>query len=204
MIYILIVLACIAILCVLLFAIRRTNSPLNKTCSTCGGESRFGYSDHAEEDAEKIRPMCLNCLLSPLEKDYSSFAGRAIVIQPAAGLPVYVYQPVKEWQEYFKESKIGANVNVLLLEMAPACHDCGQEADYLWVGSAGLTYDNYEKTLDDGLSATLLRNNPKPISLCAKCAVQHIAKDLRDNNLTYLEICGPKGDGNGFVIPMAY
>lgn len=202
--FILILLGCVFLLAILLSAIRKANSPLGKVCSICGGEAKFGYSEHAEEDAEKIKPMCLICLVSQLEKDYSNFAGRAVVIQPAAGPPCYVFQPVKEWQAYFKKSKIGADVNSLLAKMEPQCHDCGQRANYLWVESIGLTGDNFGKSLDDGLSETLLRHNPKPISLCAKCAVGRIAKDLRYKHLSYLEVCGRKGDDNGFVIPMGY
>jgi hypothetical protein len=194
----------IVILILVLFAIRKANLPLGKACVVCGAQAKFGYSEHAEEDAKKIKPMCLTCLVSQLKKDYTSFTGRAVVIQPAAGPPCYVFQPVKEWQAYFKESKIGPDVNSLLSKMESQCHDCGQKANYLWVESTGLTGDNFGNSLDNGLSETLLRHNPKPISLCSRCVVKRIEKDLRYKNLSYLEVCGPKGVGNGFVIPMGY
>lgn len=200
----LIVAGIFTVLMVLSLALRKDNSPVGKACITCGAEAKFGYSEHAEEDPKKIKPMCLTCLVSQLKKDYSSFPGRAVVIQPAAGPPCYVFQPVKEWQAYFKESKIGPDVNSLLSKMELDCHDCGQKANYLWVEATGLTGDNFRNSLDDGLSGTLLLNNTKPISLCSKCVVKRIEKDLRYKNLSYLEVCGPKGDDNGFVIPMGY
>ena len=202
--FVLILLGCVFLLVILLFAIRKTKSPLDKPCVICGAEAKFGYSEHAEEDFQKIKPLCLKCLVSQLKKDYSSFSGRAVVIQPAAGPPCYVFQPVKEWQAYFTKSKLGADVNLLLAKMEPQCHDCGQRANYLWVESIGLTGDNFGKSLDDGLSETLLLHNSKPISLCAKCTVGRIEKDLRYKNLSYLEVCGPKGNDDGFVIPMGY
>jgi hypothetical protein len=201
---ILILLGCVFLLAILLFAIRKTKSPLDKPCAFCGAAAKFGYSEHAEDDFEKIKPMCLNCLVSQLKKDYSSFTGQAVVIQPAAGPPCYVFQPVKEWQAYFEKSKIGPDVNSLLARMEPRCHDCEQRANFLWVESKGLNADNFGKSLDEGLSETLLPHNPKPISLCAKCTVWRIAEDLKGKQLSYIEVCGPKGVGNGFVIPMGY
>jgi hypothetical protein len=34
--------------------------------------------------------------------------------------------------------------------------------------------------------------------------VKHIEKDLQWKDITYLEVCGPKGADDGFVFPMAY
>lgn len=201
----LIVLGCAAaLILVLLFATRKTKSLVGRACVVCGAESKYGYSEHAEEAPEKIRAMCLNCLVSQLGKDYASFAGRAVVVQPAGGPPCYVFQPVKEWREYFKESKIANDVLSLLASMETRCHDCGQKANYLWIESGGLTGDNFGETLDHGLTETLLRHNPKPISLCPRCCVKHMAGELEAKQLSYLEVCAPKGTGDGFVIPMGY
>jgi hypothetical protein len=52
----LIVLGCIAVFLAALLAIRKSKSPVDKPCSICGGRSKFGWSEHAEEDPEKIRP----------------------------------------------------------------------------------------------------------------------------------------------------
>lgn len=200
----LIVLGCVFVgIVIFLFARRREQSPVGKACAVCGAESKFGYDEYAE-DLDHIRPMCLKHLVSQLERDYTSFGGRAVVIQPAHGPPCYVFQPVKEWRESFKESKIADDVLSLLAKIETNCHDCGQTAKYLWVESNGLTGDNFGETLDKGVSETLLRHNPQPISLCAKCCVRHIAKELEAKRLSYLEVCAPKGNVDGFVIPMGY
>src|SRR5207249_4332128 len=99
--------------------------------------------EHAEEDAAKIKPMCLEHIMSKLERDYTSFGGRALVIEPADGPPCYVFQPVEEWRRSFKDSKIADDVTSLLAKMDTKCHDCGQGASYLWVESNGLNGDNF-------------------------------------------------------------
>jgi hypothetical protein len=201
----LIVLGCVAIgLVVFLFIMRKDNSPLGKPCSVCGVKSSYGYSEHAEENADKIKPMCLNHLISRLGNDYQSFQGRAVVIEPADGPPCYVFQPVEEWRQAFKDSKIADDVSSLLAKMETKCHDCGQKANFLWVESHGLTGDNFGETLDKGMSATLLLHNSVPISLCAKCCVKHVARTLETKHLSYLEVCAPKGIVDGFIIPMGY
>jgi len=199
-----VVLGCIAVLLAALYAIRKSKSPIDKPCSICGAGSKFGYSDYAEEDPEKIKPLCLNCLVSQLEKDYTAFSGRAVVVQPAQGPPVYVFQAAQEWQASFKETKIAEDVLALLAKMDAKCHDCGEKTKYLWVESSGLNGENFGESLDKGLTETVLRHNPAPISLCAKCCVRHIAKDLEAKHLSYLEVSAPKGPGDGFVIPMGY
>jgi hypothetical protein len=91
-----------------------------------------------------------------------------------------------------------------LLRMDPNCRDCGQKAHFLWIGSGGLTAQNFGNVLAKGFSDTLLPRNPKPISLCGKCCVKHIAGEMVGKDLTYLEVSGPKGKEDGFVMPMAY
>ena len=199
----LLLLGCVVAIVIYFFARRKTEWPVGKPCSSCGAVSAFGYDQQAE-DLENIRPMCFKCLMSQLEKEYASFAGRAVVIQPADGPPSYVFQPAKEWRDNFKETQIADDVLSLLAEMEPRCHDCGQKANFLWVESKGLNGDNFSETLYKGISETLLRHNPKPISLCATCCVGHVAKDLEQNHISYGEVCSPKGALDGFVVPMGY
>jgi len=201
----LIVLGCAVIgFVILLLATRKVKSPVGKACSVCGVTSSYGYSQHAEEDAGKIKPMCLGHLISQLESDYEGFRGRAVVVEPADGPPCYVFQPVQEWRQAFKDSGIPDDVSSLIAKMDAKCHHCGQTANYLWVESKGLSGDNFGETLDKGVSATLLRENPAPISLCPKCCVKRVANILEAKRVSYLEVCAPKGSADGFVIPMGY
>jgi len=177
---------------------------MSKRCSVCGAESKYGYSDHAEEEMKNIKSMCMKCLITQLEKDYTAFSGRAVVIQPAPGPPCYVFHSNEEWSKCFKESKMDDDTRAYLLRMETICHDCGQKANFLWIQSSGLTEHNFGNVLKKGFSETLLPRNPKPISLCGHCCVKHIEKDLQWKDITYLEVCGPKGTDDGFVVPMAY
>lgn len=182
--------------------------PVSNVCSVCGAKrldgSQYGYSEFAEEDPAKMKPLCRQHLIAQLEIDYANYHEQALVIAPASGPPCYVFQPIKEWNNFFKDSKIGHDAEMLLVKMNPQCRDCGQKANYLWVESNGLTGDNFEETLDKGVSETLLIKNPEPISLCGKHSVQRIAAALEQQNVFYLEVCGPKGTDNGFVVPMGY
>ena len=201
----LVVLGCLVVAVIIwVLTARKRNSPVSKPCSVCGAPSSYGFSEHAEEEADKIKPLCLTHLILELEKGYQSFQGRAVVIEPADGPPCYVFQPASEWRQAFKDTKIADDVSALLAKMDAKCHDCGQEAPYLGVESKGLTGDNFSDTLDKGLSATLLPQNSPPISLCPKCCVKRITKALETNHLSYLEVCVPKGNTDGFVIPMGY
>src|SRR5690349_12410837 len=95
----LIVLGCLAVgFLILFFSTRKTPSPVGQPCSVCGAPSQHGYSTHAEEFADKLKPMCQQHLIAQLQKEYASFTQRAVVIQPATGPPCYVFQPVKEWR----------------------------------------------------------------------------------------------------------
>jgi hypothetical protein len=202
--FFLIGLGCVVLLWIIYsFFFRKTKLPTDKPCFVCGAESKYGYSEHAE-DIEHIKSMCRKCLITQLEKDYTAFSGRAVVIQPTPGPPCYVFHSNEEWGKFFKESKMDDDTRAYLLRMETICHDCGQEANFLWIQSSGLTEHNFGNVLKKGFSETLLPRNPKPISLCGHCCVKHIEKDLQWKEITYLEVCGPKGADDGFVAPMAY
>jgi hypothetical protein len=183
---------------------RKKNLPTVKRCSVCGVESKYGYSETVEEGIKNIKSMCAKCLLSRLKNDYTTFSGRAVVIQPAPGPPCYVFHSNQEWGESFKESKMDDDAAAYLLRMDTLCRDCGQKANFLWVESKGLTAHNFGSVLRKGFCETLLPRNPKPVSLCGKCCVNHIAEKLKEKEIAYLEVSGPKGVDDGFVIPMAY
>lgn len=194
----------LALILILVVWSKRKRLRAPKPCAVCGKQASFGYSDHAEEDLEKIKPLCLECLVSQLKEDYIAFTGRAVVIEPAEGPPCYVFQPAEEWRKHFKKSRIATDTDALLKEMQAGCQECGLNASYLWVESHGLNGDNFMETLDLGLSETLLRHNPKPVSLCAQCCITKVTQELEARRLSYIEVTGPKGTDNGFIIPMGY
>jgi hypothetical protein len=183
---------------------RKANSPIGKPCSVCGAPSSYGYSEHPEEDADKIKPLCLAHLVPQLETGYRSFQGRAVVIEPADGPPCYIFQPAGAWRKAFKDTKIADDASALLAKMNLTCRDCGEKAPYLWLGSNGLTGRNFGETLEKGLTATLLAQNAAPVSLCPGCCVKRIKTTFAAKHLSYLEVCVPKGSTEGFVIPMGY
>jgi hypothetical protein len=88
--------------------------------------------------------------------------------------------------------------------MSGVCHECAKPARFLWVESRGLTQDNFGAVLDSGISETLLKDNPEVISLCAGCCVTYISRALESGRISYLEVCSPKGNTAGFVLPMGY
>jgi hypothetical protein len=186
------------------FFFRKKKLPTVKRCSVCGAESKYGYSENAGEEIKKITSMCLKCLVPQLKNDYTTFSGRAVVIQPFPGPSRYVFHSNKAWGESFKESKMDDDARAYLLRMDALCRDCGQKANFLWVESRGLTAHNFGGVLRNGFSETLLKSNPKPVSLCGKCCMSRIAEDLKEREIAYLEVSGPKGADDGFIIPMAY
>lgn len=171
-------------------------------CSVCGsGETRFNYSPAAESDPKHFQPMCQGCLIRKLAQDYASYSGRAVVIEPAAGPPCYVFQPGSLWAGEFA---ISSDVENLLRTLASHCGSCSSPAKYLWVGSRGLSESTFGDVLEKGISQTLLAwGNPNPVSLCPKCCVRRIEKALQDAHVSYIEVSPPKSD-DGFVIPMGY
>ena len=199
----------IILLCILFawiayfFFLRKTKTPIRRRCSVCGAEPKYGYSEHAG-DINNIKSICRKCLIAQLEKDYATFSGRAVVIQPVPGPPCYVFHSNEEWSKSFKKSKMDDDARAYLLRMDLICRDCGQKANFLWIESSGLTAYNFGNVLAKGFSDTLLPRNPKPISLCGKCCVRNIAKEMEGKDITYLEVSGPRGEDDGFVMPMAY
>lgn len=186
------------------FFVRKKKLPAVKGCSVCGAESKYGYSENPEEKTRSIKSMCIKCLISQLKNDYTTFTARAVVIQPVSGPPRYVFHSNKDWAESFKESKIDHDTRTYLLSMDILCRDCGQKANFLWIESKGLTAHNFGNVLKKGFIETLLPRNPKPVSLCGKCCVNRVAEELKKKEIAYLEVSGPKGGEDGFVIPMAY
>jgi hypothetical protein len=186
------------------FLFRKTKPQTDRPCFLCGEKSNYGYSEHIEGGIKDIKSTCRKCLISQLEKDYGTFSGRAVVIQPVSGPPCYTFHSNEEWDKFFKESKMDDDTRAYLLRMDPICQDCGLKANFLWIESSGLTEHNFGNVLKKGFSETLLLRNPKPISLCGKCCVRHIAKALEAKDITYLEVSGPRGGKDGFVVPMAY
>lgn len=182
----------------------KSRSPIGQPCSICAEPANYGYSDHAEESIEKIRPLCLNCLRPELDRDYREFDARAVVVAPVAGPPVYVFQPSKVWSEHFPKSKMAQDVCSLVERIDSTCHECSKGAKFLWIESRGLDDKNFSEVLDEGVSQTLLKDNAPPVSLCATCCLARIFRELESKRISYLEICSPKGDETGFVLPMGY
>jgi len=171
-----------------------------KRCSLCGAESTYEYSENAVGETKNVKPLCTRCLVSQLNRDYAAFSARAVVIQPVPGLPCYGFHSNQEWGISFKESKMDDDSRAHLSNMDPHCRHCGQEAHFLWIESRGLTIYNFGSLLRKGFSETLLPRNPKPISLCAKCCVGHIAEGLKEKELQDLEVSGPRGGEDGFIV----
>jgi hypothetical protein len=144
--------------------------------------------------------LCLNCLKAKLADDYSRFEARALVIEPAAGFPCYVFQPSSKWQGH----KLQVETAELLSKMGTTCTLCGNRANFQWLTSNGLLDSNAEKLLSDGISATLFRwGNSPPYSVCGRCCVDLICKSIESKSLMFVEVCCPRSE-DGFVLPMGY
>lgn len=127
------------------------------------------------------------------------------MIQPASGLPCYVFRD----REYLR--KISPETPQLdrevwdRLQEKRTCRDCAGAARYLWVESKGLSSETFEEILKSGLAKTLLTwGNPPPLSVCGKCTVKRIAQVLDGTGYSYVEVCSPRGSDEGIVLPMAY
>ncbi len=170
------------------------------SCVKCGAPSAFGYSIQAESSLKDTTRVCLNCLKTKLAKDYEQFSAHALVIEPAATLPCYVFQPNSKW----KDSKLADEAQALLATMEGSCHRCGARANFLWLTSKGLRDNTAEKVFANGVSETLLRwGNSAPDPVCGKCCVNLISASIESQHLTFIEVCGPRSE-DGFVVPMGY
>lgn len=198
--YILIAVILVGILIAAVVALYLRNRQSRKTCTNCGSPSQFGYSSEAESELENIVNLCFACLVKKMTDDYESYEGRALVIQPAAGFPCYVFQKNSRWPD----SKLAKEVAGMFSATDDACNQCGSKARYLWLTSNGLSLSSFEQLLSEGLSQTLLQwGNGRPVPLCARCCVESIAKAIKEHGLTFFEVCSPRS-ADGFVIPMAY
>ena len=194
----LIAVAGIAIVVALLGYLRWRQS--HGSCANCGSPSKFGYSHEPESKAEDIVKLCLTCLAAKMKDGYERYEGRALVIQPTAGFPCYVYQASGKWAD----SGIAKELDTMFSGTDKGCNRCGSKAHYFWVTSNGLNASNLEDVLSYGLQETLLRwGNARPVPLCAGCCVESVTKTIADRDLRFLEVCSPRF-GDGFVIPMGY
>lgn len=135
--------------------LRRNTKP--RPCVNCGDPSRFGFSKEAESSAADIARLCLNCLKPKLADDYARYEARALVVEPNANFPCYVFQPSSRWRN---ERLMQVTVQ-LLSKMEPTCHFCGTKSNFLLVTSHGLSEDKQDQISADGISETLLQSgNP--------------------------------------------
>ena len=170
------------------------------TCANCGSSSQFGYSNEPESKAEDIVKLCFTCLAAKLTDDYEGYESKALVIEPAAGFPCYVFHPKSKWAD----TKLAKEMTEMFSRTEQTCNQCASNAHYLWVTSNGLNPATFEQVLSNGLSDTLLRwGNARPMSLCGRCCAKSIAKTIKENGLRFLEVCSPRSE-EGLVIPMGY
>jgi len=140
-------------------------------CIKCSSPAEFGYSLHAESDRNDISSMCLNCLKTKLGTDYAQFDKRALVIEPAANLPCYVFQPSSNW----KDCQLARDTRDMLSRVQGPCGHCGAGANFLWLTSIGLQLENLDELFSKGIEETLLRwGNRPPSTVCARCCVNLI------------------------------
>lgn len=179
--------------------------PRKKHCARCGQVAIHGYSRAAESCAKDITPLCVSCLDSQLLIDYRDFGGRAVLIAPAIGVPCYVFRN-RECLRSISPDSAGLYRELdQLLSTVQDCSDCGTEAHCLWIQSKGLNGKTFDDIIKIGVGNTLLAwGNPQPLSLCGVCSARRIAECLRDERLSYSEVCSPQGTEQGVVLPMAY
>ena len=170
------------------------------SCVNCGSPAGFGYSLHAESDRNDISSMCLGCLKTKLAADYAQFNKRALVIEPAANLPCYVFQPRSRWED----STLMRDVRDMLTKMQDSCDRCGAKANFQWLTSSGLKLGTLDELFVKGVAGTLLHwGNRTPYSVCGRCCVNLICESIQRQHLGFAEVCGPRSE-DGLVLPMAY
>ena len=170
----------------------------NKVCAHCGAPAMHGYSKAAESAPEHIVPLCVPCLLERLDEAYCTYDRHAVVIQPVAELPCYVFRPKSDWDEQLR-----AELDTLLAGLQNHCSSCTNPARYLWVNA--LEAGPVAKLPKMGITHTLLATSgARPISLCARCSVQRIARSFAGQEAGYVEVCGPRGGEDGLVTAIGY
>ena len=168
-----------------------------KVCAECGRPSAHGYSKTAESAVGEIVPLCVDCLMQRLGEDYSNYEGRAVVVQPVAELPCYVFRPSSYWSEAVRR-----DLDSMLAEVQTRCQSCGEQAQYAWVNA--LEPAPVAKLPKLGIRETLLAGaKAQPTSLCAKCTLRRIGNNLSVQEGGYVEICGPRGSEDGVVSGLA-
>lgn len=181
----------------ILMATTRKKHPA-KACLQCGKSSSHGYSKTAEAEAGEIVPLCVGCLLRRLDEDYTTYDGRAVVVQPVVELPCYVFRPKAEWSEAVRN-----DVEGILAGLEAQCRSCGQPPRYAWVNA--LEAAPVTKVPKLGIMQTLLTAaSAHPVPLCAQCTVRRLGHSLSAQEGGYLEICGPRGSEDGLVCGMGY
>jgi hypothetical protein len=172
--------------------------PDHKLCARCGAPAMHGYSRTAESVREDIVPLCMHCLVNRLDEDYRAYDGRAVVIQPVAELPCYVFRPRSAWS-----AKLRAELDHLLAGLHDQCSSCSHPARYLWVHAVDSI--PVARLPQQGITQTLLApGSARPVSLCAQCSVQRIARSFAGQEAGYVEVCGPRGSEDGLVTAIGH
>jgi hypothetical protein len=140
-----------------------------------------------------------------LEQDYSAYRGSAVVIQPVAEFPCFVFRDRTYLRSISLESsELDHEVGDLVGEMSQ-CKQCGDPGRCLWIESRGLNDKTFGTVIQHGIARTLLAwGNPAPIPLCGKCSVKRIGQSLRGEGFSYIEVRSPHGTDEGIVLPMGY
>jgi len=193
---ILIVAAVLILSAAILMAVMRKKHP-PKVCAQCGKGSSYGYSKVAETGDGDIIPLCVDCLLQRLDADYLTYDGRAVVVQPVAELPCYLFRPKADWGE-----AVRSDLEFVLAGLEERCHSCGEEARYAWLNA--LEPAPVAKLPKVGIRQTLLTAGTRPVALCARCTVRRIGHSLSVQEGGYLEVCGPQGSEDGVVCGIGY
>jgi len=170
----------------------------NKLCARCGSPATHGYSKTAESAPDDIVALCVPCLLERLDEDYCTYDGRAVVIQPVAELPCYVFRPKSSWGDPLR-----SELDTLLAGLQHHCASCTNPARYVWVNA--LEAGPVASLPAIGITHTLLATTAnRPLSLCARCCVKRIARSFAGQEAGYVEVCGPRGSEDGLVTAIGY
>lgn len=153
----------------------------------CGDKAIGGYSPRSESLPEEIEPICDTCARSRLSEQIQKFDFRAIVFQPSAEEPCYVFRPLS-----FLDKSLLETVDKLLSQIGPNCEDCNLQARFLWVPKP-MEQEAFFRGLD---VVTLPRQ-----SLCARCCASKVRGYC--GQFAFLEICGPASEP-GIQVAMGY